>query len=98
MTKLQHADLEALLALVVCPQDRQPLARAPEALVHRLNGLVAQRALRNLAGNLIDEPLDEGLVRADGQRLYPLRAGIAVLLPEEGIALDAADRALLGES
>ncbi len=89
------AHLDDLLKLVVCPEDKQPLNRAPEPLIERLNGFIATRALRNQAGNLVDASLDQGLVRVDGQRLYPVRGGIAVLLPEEGIGLDDEDRALI---
>lgn len=90
-----EADLQAMLAVVACPEDRQPLAIAPAALLTRLNKLIGDRALRNLAGNLVEDSLDAGLVRADGQRLYAVRAGLPTLLMEEGIALDDADRALL---
>lgn len=89
------AELTALLAVVACPEDHQPLTIAPTALVARLNALVADRALRDLSGNLIDTPMDAALVRADGQRLYMVQEGLAVLLLEQGVALDEQDRALL---
>lgn len=88
-------DLTAMLAVVACPEDQQTLAVAPKALIERLNALIGDRALRDRSGNLVGEPLDAGLVRADGQRLYAVRDGLAVLLIEEGIALDDDDRALL---
>ncbi len=97
MSQLSEVEFQALLKLVVCPDDRQPLTAAPLALIERLNELVAQRALRNVVGSLIDEPLEQALVRQDRQRLYANRAGIPVLLPQEGVLLDDGDRALLPE-
>lgn len=65
-----------LLAILRCPETRQPLAPADAATLARVNA-------RPGAG----EPLSEALVTADGRRLYPVREGIPILLVEEGIAL-----------
>ena len=76
-----------LLAILVCPESRQPLSEAGPALVARLNGEIAAGRLRNAGGEAVKERLDGGLVRADGKVLYPVRDDIPVLLVEEGIAL-----------
>jgi len=63
-----------LLAILCCPVTHQSL--------HPANAEELGRASAPL-----DEPLTEGLVREDGQVLYPIRKGIPLLVPEEGLLL-----------
>lgn len=77
-----------LHGMLVCPEDRTPLAEAPAALIERLNRLVADGQLETRAGRRVAGPLDGGLIRQDGRRLYPILAGIPVLLIDEAIDLD----------
>ncbi len=81
---------EALLRILVCPQDRSSLALADSKLVARLNALIDQGTLRNRGGALVTGPLDGGLVRADGTVLYPVLEDIPVLLVEESIEIATA--------
>jgi uncharacterized protein YbaR (Trm112 family) len=74
-----HPDLLAILA---CPDSRQPLALADEATLTALNA--------RIAGAEVAVALEAGLIREDGQVLYPVRDDIPVLLREEGIAVHAA--------
>lgn len=76
-----------LLSLLRCPETRQPLAVAEPAVVERLNALVTAGQLRNAAGQPVTTKLDGGLVRTDGQALYPVRRNVPVLLVDEAIAL-----------
>lgn len=76
-----------LLALLRCPETRQPLAFADAAVIARLNAQVAAGALRNAAGRKLAGQLEAGLVRADGRALYPVRNGVPVLLVDEAIPL-----------
>jgi uncharacterized protein YbaR (Trm112 family) len=76
-----------LLEILCCPETHQPLTFAGPALLARLNEKVAAGQLRNRAGQAVAEKLDAGLVRSDGQWLYPVRRGIPVMLVEEGIPL-----------
>lgn len=82
-----------LLSLLCCPESRQELKLAEAALVERLNRQIAAGALKNRAGLPVVEPIDGGLVRADGCYLYPIRRNIPVLLVEEGIGLTPASEA-----
>ena len=82
------ADMNAdLLALLRCPATRQPLALAERAVIERLNAQAAAGQLRNAAGHSVTIKLDDGLVRADGAALYPVRNNVPVLLVDEAIAL-----------
>ena len=76
-----------LLQILCCPETHQTLAPAETRLLEQLNAKIAVGGLRNRAGQTIAEKIDGGLVRADGQVLYPIRQEIPVLLIDEAIPL-----------
>ena len=78
---------EELLEILVCPETKQPVAPASAELLAKLNESVAAGTLRNRGGNPVSKPIEEGLVREDGQVLYPVEDGIPVMLIEESVAL-----------
>ena len=77
-----------LLKMVVCPETRTELSEAPRELLDRLNQAIAGRKLTNKAGQTLERKIDGGLLRADGQILYPVVDEIPMLLVDEGISLD----------
>lgn len=77
-----------LLEILVCPENHTRLRQADADLMRRLNEAVAAGRLRNRAGALIHERLDDGLVREDGTLLYCVRDGIPVMLVDESIPLE----------
>ncbi|MDE1170447.1 MAG: hypothetical protein PW734_04425 [Verrucomicrobium sp.] len=77
----------ALLALLCCPENLQPLSEADAALVAQVNARIASGAQRNRAENPVTEPVDALLVREDRACGYPVRGGIPVLLVEEALPL-----------
>lgn len=95
MNEHQDLDLQQLLAVVVCPENHAPLRLAPPALLARSNTLIEQRALRNVSGTLLSDPVQALLVRADGDRAYPVQNAIAQLLVDAAILLTAEDKLLL---
>lgn len=62
---------EELIAMLVCPVSGRPLRLASDA---------------ELAEWWADEPLEGALVTEDGERAYPLRGGLPVLVPEAALA------------
>lgn len=80
---------DELLSMIVCPESRQKLRVADDAIVAELNRKIAAGELKNVAGDVVKSPLDSGLVREDGAVLYPIVDGIPILLADEGIALAA---------
>ena len=76
-----------LLKIICCPETRQPLAPADAATVARLNERIAARGLKNCGGKAVTEPCEGGLVRQDGQVLYPIRQGIPLLLLAESVVI-----------
>jgi uncharacterized protein len=77
-----------LLAILCCPDTKQDVSLADEALIAKLNEAVSRGQLKNKANKPVAESLDGGLIRADRKMLYPIREDIPVMLIEEGIPLD----------
>ena len=78
-----------LLEILCCPETRQPVRVAPEALVESVNRAIRDGSLSVAAGGEAAGVLDGGLVREDGKFLYPVRNGIPIMLIEERIAIPA---------
>jgi uncharacterized protein YbaR (Trm112 family) len=76
-----------LLDILCCPETHQALQPAAQALVEKLNAEIGQGKLQNRAGQVVEEKLDAGLVRADGKFLYPVRQDIPIMLIDEAIPL-----------
>jgi uncharacterized protein YbaR (Trm112 family) len=80
-----------LLELLVCPENRTPLTQADSALVAQINDAIAAGALKNHAGQRVEQKCDGALVRADGAIAYLVVDGIPVMLVDEGIPLAQLD-------
>lgn len=76
-----------LLQILACPETRQPLAEAGSDVLEALNARISAGGVKNRGGNDVTEALTAGLVREDGQVVYPIREGIPVLLIDEGLEL-----------
>lgn len=79
---------EKLLNLIQCPISGQRLTLAAEERVRDLNEKIAAGSLRDASEQLVEGPLDQGLVTEDGARLYPVRGGIPTLTADAAIELD----------
>jgi len=77
-----------LLAILCCPDTKQDVSMADEALIAKLNEAVTRGQLINKSKKPVTEPLDGGLIRSDRKILYPIREDIPVMLIEEGIPLE----------
>jgi uncharacterized protein YbaR (Trm112 family) len=75
------------LEFLVCPQNRMRLQVAEAPLIERLNRAIAAGQVINAAGRSVEKPIDDGLIRADGQLLYPIVDEIPILLAEEAIVV-----------
>ncbi len=74
-----------LLDILVCPETKQPVSPASDALLAKLADDIHAGGVRNRGGTQLDEPPTEGLVREDGKILYPVDDGIPVMLVEDSI-------------
>mgnify|MGYP002631107312 CR=1 FL=1 len=86
-------ELAALCALVVDPEDHRTLRPAPAITVRRLMALQASGALRDRSGERVIDGFDALLVREGDDRAFPVRAGVADLLPGSAITLEDDDLA-----
>ena len=74
-----------LLEILACPKTHQSLAEADAALLARVNAAIRAGKMANVGGKAVSEPIEAGLVRADGQIVYPIQNGIPILLIDEGL-------------
>ncbi len=76
------------LDLLVCPQNHKRLQPTEALLIERINRAIAADKLTKADGRRLQKPIDDGLIREDGQVLYPIVDEIPILLAEEAIAVD----------
>ena len=77
-----------LLDILVCPETKQPVRLAESGVVHRINAAISEGVVTNRGGDTVREAISGGLVREDGQVLYPIRDDIPIMLIDEAIPLD----------
>ncbi len=73
--------------ILVCPDNRTPIRIASEQEITNLNQKIEEGSLQNIGGRKVNDKLDGGLIREDGDRLYPVRKNIPIMLVEEAIKL-----------
>jgi uncharacterized protein YbaR (Trm112 family) len=77
-----------LLKILVCPENKTPVRLADDDLVDRINAAIEAQSLKNRAGAAVDARIDGGLIREDGEYLYPIRDDIPIMLIDEAIPLN----------
>lgn len=78
---------QSLLDLLVCPESREKLSVADDALVSAVNAAIEAGRVKSRAGRLVEEAIDAGLVRPDRKFLYAIRLDIPNLLIDDAIPL-----------
>ena len=73
--------------ILVCPDNRTPVRIASEQEITNLNQKIEEGSLQNIGGRKVNDKIDGGLIREAGDRLYPVRENIPVMLVEEAIKL-----------
>ena len=74
--------------MLVCPETHSELQIADTGILEKLNKAIRAKKCVDRSGEIIEDPIDEALVRAsDKNVLYPIRKGIPVLMIERGIPL-----------
>ena len=73
--------------ILVCPDNRTPVRVASKQEIKDLNQKIEEGILQNIGGRKVNDKLDGGLIREAGDRIYPVRKNIPVMLVEEAIKL-----------
>jgi len=76
-----------LLELLRCPETHQRLRVASGELLGRVNDRIKQKELRNRAGKILEQPLEDALIREDDAVVYPIRGNLPILLIDEAVPL-----------
>jgi uncharacterized protein len=74
-----------LLEILVCPENKTPVALVDDEVIGTINAAIAQGSLKNRAGEPIAEKIDAGLIREDRAYIYPIRDDIPIMLIDEAI-------------
>jgi len=74
---------------LICPNSKQTLTPMNVKELKFLNDKIAAGQLFTKRGEKINEPLDGALLTKNGTAVYPIRGGIAVMLSEESIIIEA---------
>lgn len=81
-----------LLEILACPETKEPIHAADQALVDGLNARIERGELTNRGGAKVERKIDGGLVREDRKYLYPIEDGIPIMLIDEAIPLEAPEQ------
>jgi uncharacterized protein YbaR (Trm112 family) len=77
-----------LLEILCDPVTKTPLQLLNTAQLGALNTAVGAKKVKNVEGNVVEEPLQEGLITTDGKTIYRIDNDIPIMLAEQGIAAD----------
>jgi len=77
-----------LLEILACPETKEEVTLADQALVDKINGKIEAGELLSRGGEKIRDKIDAGLVRKDRKFLYAIREDIPIMLIEEAIPLE----------
>ena len=78
---------EKLLEILCCPETKQDLAIASDALLKKVNQEITDKKLANLGGEKIEEEVQLVLIREDKKVGYLVRHDIPIMLVHEAISL-----------
>lgn len=78
---------QELLDILVCPENKSPVKIVGADVLQKINDGIAKGGIKNRAGEPVTETIDGGLLREDGQFLYPIRDDIPIMLMDEAIPM-----------
>ena len=79
---------QELLDILVCPENKTPVKLIGDDLLTQVNEGIGRGAVKNRSGQAVTEAIDGGLLREDGQFLYPIRDDIPIMLIDEAIPME----------
>ena len=76
-----------LLQMIRCPFDQSELAIVDDDLLKKINDAIQRGTARDRADQKVTDPIESGLVTADGNWVYPIRNAIPTLIADQAIAV-----------
>lgn len=80
---------QEFLKIVRCPVTKSSLEYADETTLASLNRKIENGELFNRVGQIVELEITSGLINADRTLLLPIRGGIAIMVADQAIVLDA---------
>lgn len=77
-----------LLEILCCPVTKSPVTRLTATQLKNLNAEIAGGEVHLVSGDVIGEPLQEGLITKSSKTIYRVDDGIPVMLEDQGINTD----------
>lgn len=77
-----------LLEILCCPVTKSPVVKLSPRQLKALNDEIGKGDLHNVAGEMLSEPLQEGVITQSGKTIYPVHDSIPVMLEDQGINTD----------
>ena len=77
-----------LLEILCCPVTKSPVIKLTAAQLKSLNAEISKGDVHLISGDVIAEPLEEGLITESSKTIYRVDDGIPVMLEEQGINTD----------
>ena len=77
-----------LLEILCCPVTKSPVIKMTPAQLKNLNAEIEKGEVHLVSGEVITEPLQEGLITQSSKTIYRVDDGIPVMLEEQGINTD----------
>jgi len=80
-----------LLDILACPETKEPVHLADQALVDELNARIERGEVSNRGGKQVEKKMDGGLVREDEKYLYRIEDEIPIMLIDEAVPLEGVE-------
>ncbi len=77
-----------LLEILCCPVTKSPVNHLTAVQLKALNAELSQGRVRNIAGDTLNDEIQEGLITESGKTIYLVKDGIPIMLEDEGINTD----------
>ena len=74
-----------LLDILCCPKTKIDVELLSKDELNKLNELIKKGSVKSVGGQLVEEPLKEGLITIDKKTVYRIEDDIPVMLIDEGI-------------
>ena len=85
-----------LLKILCCPVTKVGLEILTNEMQVELNEKIQKGLVRNVGGEIVEEPLEEGLITVDTKTVYRVTSDIPNMIPSEGIPIS--DENLISKS